>query len=180
MGDIQCEGSVQAYHTASYLSSNSRESLHVECCRLILDLYFCWTLNTKANLGGYSLLNVFCKCRRLIYVRAFGPLTVTILSIAILNIFKIYRAPASIKVVGSIPKVSHIITAKQAFHLKNSFVMQVSSLLLHLSPGLQLILYDLTHFCIVHDPLVCSFAYPCAPHLHLIHTCVQATHQKPS
>lgn len=44
-------------------------------------------------------------CRRLIYVRAFGPLTVTVLSIAILNIFKIYRPPASIKTVGTIPKV---------------------------------------------------------------------------
>jgi len=38
-------------------------------------------------------------------VRAFGPLTVTVLSIAIVNIFKLYRAPANIKVVGTIPKV---------------------------------------------------------------------------
>lgn len=47
-----------------------------------------------------------CLRRRLIYVRAFGPLTVTVLSIAILNIFKIYRPPANIKVIGSIPKVN--------------------------------------------------------------------------
>lgn len=38
-------------------------------------------------------------------MRALGPLTVTILSIAISNIFKLYRAPANIKVVGTIPKV---------------------------------------------------------------------------
>lgn len=42
--------------------------------------------------------------RRLIYVRAFGPLTVTVLSIAICNIFHLYRAPANLKVVGTIPK----------------------------------------------------------------------------
>lgn len=40
------------------------------------------------------------------YVKAFGPLTVTVLSIAITNIFKLYNAPYGIKVVGTIPKVS--------------------------------------------------------------------------
>lgn len=45
--------------------------------------------------------------RRLVYVRAVGPLTVTILSIAICNIFHLYRPPYNIRVVGSVPKVGH-------------------------------------------------------------------------
>ena len=34
------------------------------------------------------------------YVRAAGPLTVTVLSIAISNIFKLYKAPHNIAIVG--------------------------------------------------------------------------------
>lgn len=44
--------------------------------------------------------------RRLVYVRAAGPLTVTILSIAISNIFHLYQAPHNIKTVGVVPAVS--------------------------------------------------------------------------
>ena len=43
--------------------------------------------------------------RKLIYVRATGPLTVTIASIAICNIFHLYNPPYNIQVVGTIPKV---------------------------------------------------------------------------
>jgi hypothetical protein len=46
-------------------------------------------------------------CRRLVYVRAAGPLTVTVLSIAISNIFHLYNAPYNIKTVGTVPAVSH-------------------------------------------------------------------------
>ena len=38
-------------------------------------------------------------------MRAAGPLTVTIASIAICNIFHLYNPPYNIQVVGSIPKV---------------------------------------------------------------------------
>ena len=44
------------------------------------------------------------------YVRAAGPITITVLSIAISNIFKLYKGPHKIAVVGSIPQVLH--TAK--------------------------------------------------------------------
>lgn len=43
------------------------------------------------------------KHQRLIYIRALGPLLVTILSIAIMNIWKLYKAPALIQVVGAVP-----------------------------------------------------------------------------
>lgn len=39
------------------------------------------------------------------YIRAAGPLTVTILSIAICNIFHLNRAPYNIRVVGTVPAV---------------------------------------------------------------------------
>ena len=39
------------------------------------------------------------------YIRAAGPLTVTVLSIAICNIFHLNRAPHNIKVVGTVPAV---------------------------------------------------------------------------
>ena len=39
------------------------------------------------------------------YVRAAGPLAVTVLSIAISNIFKLYKAPHNIAIVGVIPRV---------------------------------------------------------------------------
>lgn len=39
------------------------------------------------------------------YVRAAGPLTVTILSIAISNIFHLYNAPYNIRTVGTVPAV---------------------------------------------------------------------------
>ena len=42
--------------------------------------------------------------RRLIYVRAFGPLTVCILSIAISNIWNLKAAPHLIRVIGTVPK----------------------------------------------------------------------------
>ena len=45
-------------------------------------------------------------CRKLVYIRAAGPLTVTVLSIAICNIFHLNRAPYNIKVVGTVPAVS--------------------------------------------------------------------------
>lgn len=53
--------------------------------------------------------NVCCcaAVRKLVYVRAAGPLTVTVLSIAISNIFHLYRAPYNIKTVGTVPAVSH-------------------------------------------------------------------------
>jgi len=41
-------------------------------------------------------------------VRAIGPLTVTILSIALVSIFRLYNAPHRIKIVGSIPQVSRL------------------------------------------------------------------------
>jgi sulfate transporter 4 len=44
------------------------------------------------------------KHRRLIYVRAIGPLLVTIISIATMNIGKYYKAPYNIGVVGKVPK----------------------------------------------------------------------------
>ena len=54
------------------------------------------------------LLSTDVLSRKLVYVRAAGPLTVTILSIAITCIFKLYNAPANIKVVGTIPKVTFL------------------------------------------------------------------------
>ena len=44
-------------------------------------------------------------CRRFGWVRAIGPLTVTILSIAITSIFRLYDKPHNIRIVGSIPQV---------------------------------------------------------------------------
>ncbi len=44
------------------------------------------------------------KHQKLIYIRAIGPLIVTIISIAIMNIFKLYRAPSNIQIVGNVPK----------------------------------------------------------------------------
>jgi sulfate transporter 4 len=44
------------------------------------------------------------KYRRLIYIRAIGPLLVTIISIAIMNIWKLYKAPHNIAIVGNVPK----------------------------------------------------------------------------
>ncbi|CAL5218904.1 g648 [Coccomyxa viridis] len=41
--------------------------------------------------------------KKLVYIRAAGPLTVTILSIAICNIFHLNRAPYNIRVVGTVP-----------------------------------------------------------------------------
>lgn len=46
-------------------------------------------------------------CRRLLILRAIGPLTVTIISIAITNIWHLQRAPQNIRVVGKIPKVCY-------------------------------------------------------------------------
>ena len=43
--------------------------------------------------------------RRFAWVRAIGPLTVTILSIAITSIFRLYNKPHNIRIVGSIPQV---------------------------------------------------------------------------
>ena len=43
--------------------------------------------------------------RRFGWVRAIGPLTVTILSIAITSIFRLYNKPHNIRIVGSIPQV---------------------------------------------------------------------------
>ena len=43
--------------------------------------------------------------RKLLVLRAIGPLTITILSIAIVNIWKLQNAPSNIRVVGKIPKV---------------------------------------------------------------------------
>ena len=51
------------------------------------------------------LIYVTYACdRRLKLLRALGPLTVTIISIAIMNIWGLMKAPASIRVVGTIPK----------------------------------------------------------------------------
>ncbi|KAK9819516.1 hypothetical protein WJX74_003191 [Apatococcus lobatus] len=44
------------------------------------------------------------RYKRLKLLRALGPLTVTIISIAIMNIWGLMKAPASIRVVGKIPK----------------------------------------------------------------------------
>ena len=54
----------------------------------------------------YALTLHSCLFRKLVYVRAAGPLTVTVLSIAISNIFKLYKAPHNIAIVGVIPQVS--------------------------------------------------------------------------
>ena len=43
--------------------------------------------------------------RRFGWVRAVGPLSVTILSIAITSIFRLYDKPHNIRIVGSIPQV---------------------------------------------------------------------------
>ena len=43
--------------------------------------------------------------RRFGWVRAIGPLTVTIFSIAITSIFRLYNKPHNIRIVGSIPQV---------------------------------------------------------------------------
>ena len=43
-------------------------------------------------------------CSRLKLLRALGPLTVTIISIAIMNIWGLMKPPYSIRVVGNIPK----------------------------------------------------------------------------
>ena len=47
-------------------------------------------------------------CRRLFFLRALGPITVTILSIAIMNIFKLYQpgkgGPSGISSIGHIPR----------------------------------------------------------------------------
>ena len=50
-------------------------------------------------------MQVVCR-RKLVYIRAAGPLTVTVLSIAICNIFHLNRPPYNIKVVGTVPAVS--------------------------------------------------------------------------
>jgi sulfate transporter 4 len=44
------------------------------------------------------------RYRRLLFLRSIGPITVTILGIAIVNIWHLQRPPASIPVVGKIPK----------------------------------------------------------------------------
>ena len=43
------------------------------------------------------------------YIRAAGPLTVTVLSIAICNIFHLNKAPYNIRVVGTVPAVRQIL-----------------------------------------------------------------------
>jgi hypothetical protein len=43
--------------------------------------------------------------RKLVFVRALGPLTITILSIAISNIFKLWNPPSNISMVGYVPAV---------------------------------------------------------------------------
>ena len=48
---------------------------------------------------------MLCTYRRLVVVRAMGPLTVCILSIAISNIWNLKSPPHNIRVVGTIPKV---------------------------------------------------------------------------
>ncbi len=63
--------------------------------------------NARTNgLMGWAL-----RSRKLVYIRAAGPLTVTILSIAICNIFHLNRAPYNIRVVGTVPAVRHHPTA---------------------------------------------------------------------
>ena len=59
----------------------------------------------SAAFGQCSDWSLCTPCRRLVYVRAAGPITVTVLSIAICNIFKLYKGPHKIAVVGSIPQV---------------------------------------------------------------------------
>ncbi|KAK9853863.1 hypothetical protein WJX84_006158 [Apatococcus fuscideae] len=58
----------------------------------------CWIilLQTMKQIGQ--------RYSRLKLLRALGPLTVTIISIAIMNIWGLMKAPASIRVVGTIPK----------------------------------------------------------------------------
>ncbi|EIE25728.1 sulfate permease [Coccomyxa subellipsoidea C-169] len=51
----------------------------------------------------FTMKEVGKRNKRLVYVRAAGPLTVTVLSIAISNIFKLYQAPYNIKTVGVVP-----------------------------------------------------------------------------
>ena len=62
-----------------------------------------------------SFRNILCNkgvnphfCRRLFFLRALGPITVTILSIAIMNIFKLYQpgkgGPNGISSIGHIPR----------------------------------------------------------------------------
>ena len=52
------------------------------------------------------------RCRKLVYIRAAGPLTVTVLSIAICNIFHLNRAPYNIRVVGTVPAVRRLSAAR--------------------------------------------------------------------
>ena len=75
------------------LSLDLRLSLSAARCHLLLFIVSCFPLTSAA-----------C-CRKLVYIRAAGPLTVTVLSIAICNIFHLSRAPANIKVVGTVPAV---------------------------------------------------------------------------
>ncbi|KAK9915884.1 hypothetical protein WJX75_005651 [Coccomyxa subellipsoidea] len=51
----------------------------------------------------FTMKEVGKRNKRLVYVRAAGPLTVTVLSIAISNIFHLYNAPYNIKTVGTVP-----------------------------------------------------------------------------
>ena len=60
------------------------------------------------------------------YIRAAGPLTVTVLSIAICNIFHLNRAPYNIRVVGTVPAVRHI-SSKQLLSLADLTACKMSS-----------------------------------------------------
>ncbi|KAK9802855.1 hypothetical protein WJX73_009168 [Symbiochloris irregularis] len=69
--------------------------------------YFAWR---EFVMGVSWLILLFAmryfgqKYKKLLILRAIGPLTVTILSIAIVNIWHLQRAPQNIRVVGTIPK----------------------------------------------------------------------------
>mmetsp|Transcript_17379 Transcript_17379/g.52010 ORF Transcript_17379/g.52010 Transcript_17379/m.52010 type:complete len:696 (+) Transcript_17379:162-2249(+) len=68
------------------------------------------SFNWRELLMGLSWIVILELCkwvgrkhRKLIYIRAIGPLLVTIISIAIMNIWKLYQAPHNIQIVGKVP-----------------------------------------------------------------------------
>lgn len=96
--------------------AHSQPSEPCHCCRdcvcsLSADLIWSLILACSGNVAA-SFQMGHCSCRRLGYLRSLGPVTVTILGIAIVNIFHL-QCPTSdknkvcattIRVVGHIPK----------------------------------------------------------------------------
>ena len=81
------------------------------CVQAVIKAGHAWSICEQLLSQAAASLNrmyLLALCRRLVYVRAAGPLTVTILSIAISNIFHLYNAPYNIRTVGTVPAVSFL------------------------------------------------------------------------